>query len=257
MQGVVLRSQGEGEERRFRAEGPHIDPPVVLGDLLELHDDGRFHWLGRTSDLVKVGGKRASLFTLNAALAGIPGVADGVFAFPPQARATGDESHPARRLAAFYVSETLAPADVLAAVRDRVDAAFLPRPLHRVTRLPRNVNGKLQQAALAALFEQCRGAQSIAADHPSLAGHFPGDPMVPGVTLLARVAEALRVRFPLRVPGELLHARFHLPLRPGEPFSIEAREDATGARFEVRRADAPGALIASGAWALDGADPRP
>ncbi len=125
-----------------------------------------------------------------------------------------------------------------------------------IPRLPRNVNGKLQQAALAALFEQCR-PRSIRADHPSLAGHFPGDPMVPGVTLLAHVAEALRAIFPQRTPGEILHARFHVPLRPGEPFSIEAREEEAGARFAVRRADAPGAVIASGLWALDEADPRP
>ena len=258
MPGVTLHAQGQGEERGFRAEGSHIETPVVLGDVLDLHPDGRFHWLGRTADLVKVGGKRASLFTLNLALSGIPGVADGVFSFPPQARATGNESHPARRLAAFFVSETLGPAQVLAALRERIDPAFMPRPIHRVARLPRNATGKLTQAALGELFAQCQSAQSIAADHPSLAGHFPGDPMVPGVTLLARVADALRARFPARAPGELLHARFHRALRPGEPFSIEAHQEEGGVRFEVRRAgreDAPGAMIASGVWALHGADP--
>ena len=84
--GVTLHPQGEGEAQRFRAEGPHIDPPVVLGDSLEIQADGRFRWLGRSGDMVKVGGKRASLSALNAALTGIPGVADGVFSFPPQAR---------------------------------------------------------------------------------------------------------------------------------------------------------------------------
>ncbi|MEP7068234.1 MAG: AMP-binding protein [Usitatibacter sp.] len=257
MQGVALGAHGAGEEQRFRAEGPHIETAVVLGDLLDLAPDGRFHWLGRTADLVKVGGKRASLSTLNLALTRIPGVDDGVFAFPPQTRAAGDESHPARRLAAFYVSETLAPVEVLAALRERVDPAFMPRPIHRVERLPRNANGKLQQAALAELFARLQPAQVIAADHPCLAGHFPGDPRVPGVTLLARVADALRGRFPRRAPGELVHARFHLGLRPGEPFSIDAREEGGRARFVVRRAgrdDAPGAVIASGVWALQGAD---
>jgi acyl-coenzyme A synthetase/AMP-(fatty) acid ligase/3-hydroxymyristoyl/3-hydroxydecanoyl-(acyl carrier protein) dehydratase len=257
MRGVVLHAQGAGDARRFRAGGPHIDPPVVLGDVLDLHADGTFHWLGRTADLVKIGGKRASLFTLNLALTGIPGVSDGVFAFPPEARAAGDESHPARRLAAFFVSETLAPREVLAALRERLDPAFLPRPIHRVARLPRNANGKLREAALAELFAQLQPAQAIAPGHPSLAGHFPGDPLVPGVTLLARVADALRARFPQRFPGELLQARFHQRLRPGEPFCIEAHEEAGRARFSVRRADragAPGAVIASGEWALVGAD---
>ncbi len=251
--GVVLRPQGEGEAQRFRAEGPHVDPPAVLGDILEPLPDGRFRWLGRTGDLVKVGGKRASLAALGSALAEIPGVVDGVFAFPPEAHGARDESRPARRLAAFYVSESLAVPQVLAALRERIDPAFLPRPIHRVASLPRNANGKLPQAALAGLFADCAPAQAIAADHPALAGHFPGDPIVPGVTLLARVADALRARFPQHLPGELRHARFLAPLRPGEPFVVVARREPGCARFEVRHAGrdgTPGAVIASGAWEL-------
>lgn len=253
LRGVALHMQGAGEARRFRAEGPHIDAPVVLGDVLDLQPDGRFRWLGRSSDMVKIGGKRASLSALNIALTEIPGVADGAFSFAPEAGGSGDESHPARRLAAFFVSETLDPTQVLAALRARIDSAFLPRPLHRVARLPRDANGKLAQAALAGLYAQCQSAQSIPADHPALPGHFPGNALVPGVTLLARVAEALRARFPHCAPGELLHARFHSALRPGETFAIEARQVEGRARFEVRRTgreEARGVVIASGEWAL-------
>ena len=256
--GVALYAQGAGEARRFRAEGPHIDMPVVLGDLFDLQPDGRFRWLGRSNDLLKVGGKRASLSALNLALTEIPGVTDGVFAFPPEAGVAEGESHPARRLTAFFVSETLDPPQVLAALRARIDPAFLPRPIHRVARLPRNASGKLPQSALTELFSQCQPAPAIAAEHPALPGHFPGDPLVPGVMLLARVAEALRARFPHCAPGELLHARFHIPLRPGEPFAIEVRQEEGRARFEVRRTGregAPEVVIASGEWALQGAEP--
>jgi AMP-binding enzyme len=252
--GVALHAQGAGEAQRFRAEGPHIDTPVVLGDLLELLPDGRFRWLGRASDVVKVGGKRASLFSLNTALTQIPGVSDGVFSFPPGAGDTEGESHIARRLAAFYVSDTLEPAQVLAALRERMDPTFLPRPIHRVAALPRNANGKLPQSAMDALFAQHRGAHTIAAGHPALPGHFPGDPVVPGVTLLARVADALRARYPHSVPAELLHARFRIPLRPEEPFAIEAREHEGRVTFEVTRAEGAGkrgALIASGEWRME------
>jgi AMP-binding enzyme len=253
--GVTLHAQGAGDALRFRAEGPHIDTPVVLGDSLALLPDGRFRWLGRTNDLVKVGGKRASLAALNLALTGIPGVTDGVIAFPPQAHAVEGNAHPAARLAAFFVSDTLDARGVLDALRARIDPSFLPRPIRRVASLPRNANGKLPQAALARLFAQGPAIQAIPADHPALPGHFPGDPLVPGVTLLSRVAETLRARFPDSAPGELLHARFHSPLRPGEPFAIEVRLQEGRARFEVRRASGEGAPVASGEWALQGGEP--
>jgi acyl-coenzyme A synthetase/AMP-(fatty) acid ligase len=246
--GVVLRNAGDAESPRFVATSPHVVPGgVEMGDLLELGADGRFLWLGRVHDLVKVAGKRASRGALEAALTGIPGVEDGAFTFVPEDEAP-TEAHAARRLAAFYVSATLAPAEVIAALRGRIDPAFLPRPLHRVERLPRNANGKLPKAALDALFEQCR-AQVVAPDHPALPGHFPGDPMVPGAMLLARVADALRARFPDRVPAAIRHARFHVPLRPDAPFTIETHEDGDGSRFRVRLAD--GTLIASGHWDLE------
>lgn len=256
--GVTLRAHGEGDAARVRAEGSHIDTPVDLGDLLDLRPDGRFRWLGRAADLVKVGGKRASLAALNLTLTEIPGIADGAFSFPPDAPGAHDESHPPRRLAAFFVSETLEAPQVLAALRARIDPAFLPRPLHRVALLPRNANGKLTQAGLGQLFAQCQTAQSIAGDHPALPGHFPGDPVVPGAVLLARVAEALRARFPDCEPGELLHARFHAPLRPGEPFAIEATWGEGRARFEVRHVGTGGprdGRVASGEWLLPRAEP--
>ena len=44
----------------------------------------------------------------------------------------------------------------------------------------------------------------ISADHPSLPGHFPGHPIVPGVVLLDRVLEAIETGHPplaaLRLP---------------------------------------------------------
>ena len=118
--------------------------------MLVLETPEWFRLLGRGADMVNVAGKRASLAHLNHLLCEIPGVVDGAF-FNPD---TG--LHDVARLTAFFVSETLTERDVLAALRHRTDAVFLPRPLHRVDRLPRAATGKLPQAALAELAARCR-----------------------------------------------------------------------------------------------------
>jgi 3-hydroxyacyl-[acyl-carrier-protein] dehydratase len=62
----------------------------------------------------------------------------------------------------------------------------------------------------------------VPAQHPALAGHFPGNPIVPGVVILDAVicaAEAwLGAR--LHIIG-LLHAKFLAPLKPDEAARIE------------------------------------
>ncbi|HET6603325.1 MAG TPA: hypothetical protein VFG21_03795 [Xanthomonadaceae bacterium] len=57
----------------------------------------------------------------------------------------------------------------------------------------------------------------IDADHPALAGHFPGNPVVPGVVLLDACQEACArmLGCPVRVVG-LPRVKFLRALRPGE-----------------------------------------
>ena len=80
-----------------------------------------------------------------------------------------------------------------------------------------------------------RTALQIDAAHPALAGHFPGNPLVPGVVVLERVAAALRAWRGERI--EKLDAKFVQPLLPGEDAMIELRADAGRIRFAVRRVD--------------------
>ncbi|MCZ7566330.1 MAG: hypothetical protein M5U08_23100 [Burkholderiales bacterium] len=74
---------------------------------------------------------------------------------------------------------------------------------------------------------------SIAPDHPALPGHFPGDPVVPGVLVLAHVQAALAARRgPLRLTG-VPQAKFLAPLVPGEPCTIVFAHTSAGeTRFE-------------------------
>jgi 3-hydroxyacyl-[acyl-carrier-protein] dehydratase len=58
-------------------------------------------------------------------------------------------------------------------------------------------------------------AFDVAPDHPSLPGHFPGHPIVPGVLLLDHVFQALR-RSTGKDVSHVLHAKFTSALLPGE-----------------------------------------
>jgi len=76
-------------------------------------------------------------------------------------------------------------------------------------------------------------AVRIDADHPSLPGHFPGDPIVPGVVLLDRVAAAIE-----RDGGVLrrIHSvKFLAPLRPGEQAALTLQRDGARVRFRIER----------------------
>ena len=91
-------------------------------------------------------------------------------------------------------------------------------------------------------------SMQIAHDHPAFAGHFPGQPLLPGVLLLAQVLEtaladpALAGR--LGDAPCLSNAKFLSPVRPGDRIELSF-ETASNARlgFEVRCGDR---LAASG-----------
>lgn len=83
----------------------------------------------------------------------------------------------------------------------------------------------------------------IDAGHSALPGHFPGDPLVPGVVLLEQVALALRVWRQQRM-SRVLEAKFMAPLRPGEAAQIHLSDvDGARIRFKIER---DGSLLARG-----------
>ena len=131
--------------------GGHVEQPTPLQDILEVLGDGdRFILHGRLADVVNIAGKRNSLGYLNHQLTSIPGVSDGAFFLPDE------EVDGVTRLMAFVVAPSLSMAQLMAALRERVDAAFMPRPLVRVESLPRQLTGKLPRESLQALAEAHR-----------------------------------------------------------------------------------------------------
>ncbi|MEO8936637.1 MAG: AMP-binding protein [Burkholderiaceae bacterium] len=137
------------ETGRTTAHGGHIEQATPLGDLIEaapdFADSRRFSLVGRSADLVNIAGRRTSLGHLNVQLQAIQGVIDGVFLMPEHDEAEHDG---VTRLTALVVAPTLDATRLLAALRERIDAVFLPRPIHFVDRLPRNDTGKLTHAML-------------------------------------------------------------------------------------------------------------
>lgn len=137
------------DENGSRIRGGHIEIEVPLNDVIERKTDGTFILLGRATDMVNIAGKRTSLAGLNHHLNEIPGVQDGVIFMPD------DSDGEIRRPLAFVVATGLSSEDILSALRNSVDAVFLPRPLYFVDALPRNSTGKLTRDALLQLVERC------------------------------------------------------------------------------------------------------
>jgi 3-hydroxymyristoyl/3-hydroxydecanoyl-(acyl carrier protein) dehydratase/acyl-CoA synthetase (AMP-forming)/AMP-acid ligase II len=232
---------------RARVHGGHLPAPLVLSDRIALRGspargaNERFELLGRDQDIVKIAGKRASLSGLNAQATVIPGVSDAIFFLPDPA---------ASRLAAILVAPGRPPAELRTELARRIDPAFLPRPLLIVDTLARDPNGKIPLSALQEILraaEKPRPAAtaeqkmvfehqwSVGADHPALAGHFPGSPIVPGVVLLQTV-ESVLVGHGLRIRG-CAQIKFHATVAPASVLSLRA-EIGTGskARFVISAA---------------------
>jgi 3-hydroxymyristoyl/3-hydroxydecanoyl-(acyl carrier protein) dehydratase len=72
---------------------------------------------------------------------------------------------------------------------------------------------------------------SLPADHPCLPGHFPGEPVVPGVVVLEAVLAAMGVD--AAQPRALAWMKFVRPLLPGQEATIRWRDAGSQWRFEV------------------------
>ena len=94
----------------------------------------------------------------------------------------------------------------------------------------------------------------IPADHPCLPGHFPGQPIVPGVVVLDRVLAAIEAQHGALGALRMPQVKFLQPLLPEQTARIELQRlsDASDTsmsdapprwRFRVLRDDS---LIASG-----------
>lgn len=67
------------------------------------------------------------------------------------------------------------------------------------------------------------------ADHPTGAGHFPGNPIIPGALLLAEVLRCIeRAEGTTFSSCNVKNAKFLAPARPGDMIEIEYAKSAQG-----------------------------
>lgn len=127
------------------ATAEHLPGPTELQDFIELRGDNHFVLAGRATDLVKIAGKRGSLFDINQTLLTFDGLEDGIVIHPAT---TGQTT---RLVAIVALKAGVEKAELITFLKQRLDSAFVPRPVYVVDALPREPNGKLLRKHIDAL----------------------------------------------------------------------------------------------------------
>ncbi|MDP9830204.1 non-ribosomal peptide synthetase [Kineosporia succinea] len=122
-----------GGERLYRTD-----------DLVIRSPEGRFDYLGRADDQLKIRGNRVEPGEVETALLGVPGVR--------LATVRGERAEPgASPELAAYVVGTASSSDIVAWLLERLPAALIPSRLHLVPYIPVTMNGKADYGALREL----------------------------------------------------------------------------------------------------------
>lgn len=264
-------------EVQWRIEGdllevrsPHLDSNAwwTTSDRAQVAEDG-FVLRGRADRIVKVQEKRVSLTAMDAALAACPEVHEARV-LPLQGDRLGAVVVPSaegwallQRQGKRALNERLR-----SALLEHVERVALPRRWRYVCALPVNAQGKSTEALLAALFRPTlpaaqwgpRDASSaivqldISAELAAFDGHFPGQPILPGVAQVdwaihfARECFALPARF-LRLDA----LKFQRPVRPGTMVELALQWQADAAVLGFRYSSAEG-VHASGRIVFEAGD---
>ncbi|MBO6947519.1 MAG: acyl-CoA synthetase [Rhodospirillales bacterium] len=218
------------ENRRMNVMSAWRAAALTIDDMIEASGTG-FHLVGRGDDLINVAGKRASLAGLTQALRRIDGVRDGVFVMP--------EADPAgrgpQRPVAFAVAPGMDTDQVRRALRHRIAPAFVPRRIVMLDEIPKTRVGKPHIAGLMGMLADRNRMFSIPDDHPSLAGHFPGNPIVPGAVVLDHALRAAGISS----ASALKSVKFTGVLRAREDCTVETSESAQTVEITCRAGTRP------------------
>lgn len=230
-----------GEEGALAVSSPFTgsDAPMAMGDGADFLGDGRFRLKGRLDRIVKIEGKRVSLPRVEEALRALDAVEDAVVTDLPERRgalgalavltASGRDMLAAK--GAFRFSRELR-----AALKPRLEPMELPRLWRFVDAIPVNAQGKRVASTMRQMFaapelpeiesERIEGdkAEFEMRLQPELKwfeGHFPGQPILPGVAQL-HIASVLGERiWGIAFPGhDMSRVKFRRVMQPEERVSL-------------------------------------
>lgn len=217
--GVSVR-QGNGEALEVRSPFLPANEWYRTHDAVRVVRGGQFLLLGRLDRIAKIEGKRVSLEEVEAALRQHPWVAEAVTVpLHRQRQSLGAVLVLGEAGARAYSEEGHRPFTqaLRAHLSGHVPSAAIPRAWRVVAALPRNPMGKLRHGTLGLLFEEsrypqvlqhqdtesgCRLRLLVGPECPYLEGHFPNQPVLPGVVQVHwadhYARELLGVNAPLR-----------------------------------------------------------
>jgi len=112
------------------------------GDVVRWGADGQLQYVGRADEQVKIRGYRIELGEVQAALAGVSGVA--------QAAVIAREDRPGDKRLVGYVTGDVDPVDARAQLAEKLPVYMVPAAVVVIEALPLTVNGKLDTKALPA-----------------------------------------------------------------------------------------------------------
>lgn len=224
---------------------------LSMGDAVEIADDGRFVLRSRLDRIVKIEGKRVSLPRVEEALKSLADIADAAAVdLPARQGALGAVVVPTAEgeaalatMGSFRFSRHLR-----AALKSRLEPMEQPRFWRFVTQIPENAQGKRVAADLRALFNAPELPQIDAAEidgdnarfelrlQPELRwfeGHFPNQPILPGVAQLHIAAVLAERTWGTAFEGrEMSRIKFKRVMQPEERVSLTLRKDNSRLDFK-------------------------
>ena len=231
---------------------------AVIDDRIEVLPDGTFQYLGRSSELVKIAGKRAHAAAIEATVLAIPGVTDAALIVHA---APGREPRVALAITTAEDAPPVGRDRVAAAIRRQFDAVFVPKILKQLPRIPRTERGKLDGDALRTLLgldaatvshrvplrrvAAGRYAAYIPPDLVFFRGLFDAVAVLPGAALVERVVWPVVIQeWPaIRALRGIRRLRFRRPVYPDQQLAVTVEHAEGRVAFEVACA---GAVVASG-----------